>query len=376
MKTNPDREIVEGWLEPVSLHDVLAALRHAGFSGDVYRGGFADLNAMLKDDEAGVVHFLRHGYAESRVFRTGLDPAGLNRLRQLPVRNRVYLRNLVVALATAWTATHIRSSADIALHGPMIEQFRIMGGVPVLILGDASANLYRRGALSGERWICPLAMAPLEGIRELLRAPAGALPTQKSASDRDTIPTIWKFGQSDVQDGYPAHRLRESIGCNDMKSFQAYADVTIRDYAAFLAAAVPAQERAEHWIADLFPPVWQADLELQERIVDDRADSLLDRTAMHRVFNARLERTVAGMGFNVVRNFDSFLAAHGTIDEHYLTVRRNSDQLAYHTTRGILSVSLWNVVDSRSAAVSSTSIRDQFTQLLGEIRQVQAGRSR
>lgn len=376
MKIDSDREIVESWLEPVSLHDVLAALRHAGFSGDVYRGCFADLNATLKDDEAGALHFLRHGYAESRVFRTGLDPGGLNRLSQLPVRNRAYLRNLMVALATAWTATHIRSPADIALHGPMIEQFRIMGGVPVVILGDASANLYRRGALSGERWICPLAMAPLEGIQELLRVPADRLLARKPGSDRDTIPTIWKFGQSDVQDVYPAHRLRESIGRNDMKAFQVYADATIQDYAAFLTLAVPARERAEHWIADLFPPVWQADPDLQEGIIDDRADSLLDRTSMHQSFNARLERTVAGLGFNVVRNFDSFLAAHGTIDEHYLTVRRNSDHPAYHTTRGILSVSLWNVIDSRSVAVSSASIRDQFTQLLGEIRQVQAGQSR
>lgn len=48
MKIDSDREIVESWLEPVSLHDVLAALRHAGFSGDVYRGCFADLNATRR----------------------------------------------------------------------------------------------------------------------------------------------------------------------------------------------------------------------------------------------------------------------------------------------------------------------------------------
>src|ERR1700712_4576594 len=93
MSSNSDEEKVSGWLEPVRLDEMLAALRDTGFSGDAYRNGCPDLNMTLESGHAGAMHFLRHGYAESRVFAIALDPGGLERLRQLPVRNRTYLMN-------------------------------------------------------------------------------------------------------------------------------------------------------------------------------------------------------------------------------------------------------------------------------------------
>jgi hypothetical protein len=381
-----DEEIVAGWLEPVELPDMLAALRDAGFSGDVYRGCFADLHAMLEDEKAGALHFLRHGFAEGRIFRIDLDIGGLHRLSQLPARNRFYLRNLLVALAVAWTGSTIRGVADLAAHGAAIEQFRAMGAVPFLVLGDASADLYRRGASSGDRWICPLAMAPLEGgIEELLRTPPDELLPPDS--DQHEWPVIWKFGQLDMQAGYLAYRLRHGIGPNDMDAFHAYAAPVVESYAAYLANAVPAKRRFRHWIAGLFPPVWLApehDLptpflqaefgpDVQHRITATGADRLLDRTAMYQSFNRLLEKTVTELGFNKVRDFDCLLTPYGTVDENYVRPRKELHELDYRATRGILSTSIWNVVDNRPSPATPGSIREQFAQLLLEIRRVQTG---
>lgn len=371
MNSSLDEEIVSGWLAPVELDEMLAALRHAGFSGDVYRGGYADLNATLEGDRAGALHFLRHGYAESRVFGTALDPDGLDRLRQLPVRNRVYLMNLVVALATAWTGSNIRNSNDVARHRPVIDRFRSMGGVPLFILGDASASLYRRGVLRDERWICPLAMTPLQGgIEALLRAPV-KLPKQDTG--QEAIPTIWKFGQHDMQVGYPVHRQHHGIHSGDMDASAAFATPVIKAYAACLARHIPEQERPQHWIASLLPPVLQADPPSQDQDPVMDPDSLLDQTAMYRRFNILIEKAMVELGFNVVRNFDSLLGKSGVIDEHYLVEKKNSDLPSYGATEGILSTSLWGIIDSRPVAVPPADMQEQFRRLLDEIRTVQMG---
>ncbi len=387
MRASRDQEIVATWLEPVSLREMVVALRDTGFTGDTYRGSFADLNASLEDDAAGTLHFLRHGYAEGRIFQTGLDLAGLDRLRRLPVHNRVYLQNVLVALVAAWAGVNIRSGTDLVTHARTLDRFRAMGGVPLLILGDAAAGFYRHGVSLGDRWICPLAMAPLEGgIDELRRTPPHA-PAR--ASGQDGMPTIWKFGQSEAHVGYLAHRLRQGIAPGDTGAFMAFAAPMIRDYTTFLAAAVPVQERREHWIASLFPPVWLAaefDLPapslvaefgpgLEGLIAAAGPDRLLDRTAMYREFNVLLEKTVLELGFNVLRNFDCFLAAHGVIDEQYMVAMRDLDELDYGTTRGVVATSLWNIVDGNRTHAPPAGIQEQFEQLLEEIRLVQMGQS-
>ena len=383
-----DEEIVTAWLEPVGLPDMLTALRDAGFSGDVYRGCFADLNAKLEDDEAGALHFLRHGYAESRIFQTRLDLAGLSRLRRLPVRNRVYLQNVLVALVTAWTGVNIRSGADLATHAAAIEKFRALGGVPLLVVGDASAGFYRRGLSLGDRWICPIAMAPLEGgIEALLHTPPPILLAPSPGAGQAPMPTIWKFGQAEAQAGYLAHRLRRGIGPGDTDAFLAFAAPMIERYAAFIAAMVPMRERPAHWIASLFPPVWLAtEFELpapdliaefgpgvQDIISVAGSDKLLDRTSLYRGFNMLLEKAVVKLGFNVLQHFDCFLATHGIVDELYMVPMRDAHDLNYATTRAVVCASLWNIVDGSRVAAPSAGIREQFEQLLDEIRMVQAG---
>lgn len=382
-----DEEIVIAWLEPISLPDMLTALRDAGFSGDVYRGCFADLDATLEDDEAGALHFLRHGYAESRIFQTRLDLAGLARLRRLPVRNRAYLQNVLVALVTAWTGVNIRNGADLATHAAAIEKFRALGGMPLLIVGDATAGFYRRGLSSGDRWICPLAMAPLEGgIEALLRTSPAILPAPAGAGQAP-MPTIWKFGQAEVQAGYLAHRLRLDIRPGDTEAFLAYVAPLVERLATFLAAVVPVHERPAHWIASLFPPVWlAAEYELpgpdlvaefgsgvRDMISVAGSEKLLDRTVLYRRFNMLLEKAVVKLGFNVLPHFDCFLATHGIVDELYMVPLRNAHDLNYATTRGVVCASLWNIIDGSRAAASPIGIREQFKQLLDEIRLVQAG---
>ena len=380
-----DEDIVAAWLEPVSLRDMLAALRDAGFSGDVYRGCFADLNANLDDDDAGTLHFLRHGYTESRIFPVALDPAALGRLRQLGVRNRVYLQNLFVALVIAWTGANVHGAADLATHGPTIERFRSMGALPLVILGDPFAGLYRRGVSAGARWICPLALAPLEGgIEALLHtAPRTLLPAEPDL-DIEAMPTLWNFGQADIEQGYLSHRLRRNVAPGDMDAFRDFAMPMIQAYIEFLAAAVPAQDRARHWIAGAFPPAPQAaehrpparlalefGAELQDRLTTAGADSLLDRTAMHQSFNDWLGQAAADPGFNVMRNFECFLAGHGVVDPCYLAVLRDAPSLDYQATRGVIAASLWSVVEDRRRAAPSGGIREQFEHLLEEIRLVQ-----
>lgn len=262
--------------------------------------------------------------------------------------------------------------------------------MPLLILGDATAGFYRRGVSSGDRWVCPLAMAPLEGgIEALLRTPPRALLSPRPDSGQDAVPTIWKFGQPDMQVGYLAHRLRQGIGPGDMGAFLAFAASMIKNYTACLAAAVPVQERLDHWIASLFPPVWlAAEFELPapdlvaefgpdvgDMIAATGSDKLLDRTGMYRDFNALLEKTVVELGFNIVRNFDCFLTAYGIIDEHYMVALRDSNDLDYATTRGVVSTSLWSIIDGSRVTAPSSGIREQFEQLLEEIRMVQMGPS-
>ncbi len=382
-----DHDIVAAWLEPVGLRVMLAALREAGFSGDVYRACFADLNANLDDEDAGALHFLRHGYAESRVFPVALDLAGLSRLRQLGVRNRVYLQNLFVALATAWVGANVGDAADLATHGPTIERLRGMGALPLVILGDPFAALYRRGASAGARWICPLALAPLEGgIEALLRTAPRALLAARPDLDIEAIPTLWNFGQVDIEQGYLSHRLHRDVGPGDMDAFRDFAMPLIQAYGRFLAAAVPAHERALHWIAGAFPPAAQAadqplparlvlefGAALQDRLAAAGADSLLDRTAMHQAFNDWLGAAAANLGFNVVRNFDCFLTGHGVVDPSFLAVLRDSRSLDYQATGAVIATSLWSIVEGRRLAASPGGMSEQFERLLQEIRLVQLG---
>ena len=388
MSGDSDADIVSGWLQPLALPDMLAALRDAGFSGDVYRGCFADLNANLDDEDAGTLHFLRHGYAESRVFPVALDLAGLSRLRQLATRNRVYLQNLFVALVTAWVGTNLRSADDLATHGPTIERFRNMGALPVVILGDRFAGLYRRGVSAGARWICPLALAPLQGgIEALLHTALRTLLPTRPDLDNEAMPTLWNFGQVDIEQGYLSHRLRREIGAGDADAFRDFAMPLIQAYAEFLAAAIPAQERALHWIAGAFPPVPPAAepplpaphlvLEfgpaLHDRLAAAGVDSLPDRTAMHQSFHDWLGRAAADLGFNVVRNFEGFLAGHGVVDASYLAVLRDTQALDYQATHGVIATSLWSIVENRRPATGSGGMLEQFEQLLHEIRLVQLG---
>jgi hypothetical protein len=192
------------------------------------------------------------------------------------------------------------------------------------------------------------------------------------AAGQEAIPVLWKFGQHEMQVGYPAYRQRQRIGLGDIDGFMAFASPLIESYAAFLAANVPTQDRPEHWIAGLLPPVWQVASELDQGSVVE-PDSLFDRTALYRRFNTMLESTMVALGFNIVRNFDSFLTRSGVIDEHYLVARKDSGLPAYGTTEGILATSLWALIDSRAVAVPAGNIQSQFRQLLDEIRSVQLG---
>ena len=383
-----DSDIVAAMLEPLNLRDLVAALDHAGFSGDVYRRSFADLNASLEDDAAGTLHFLRHGYSEGRIFPVQLNLAGLDRLRHLGVRNRIYLQNLFVAVITAWIGTNVRNSVDLATHGPTIEHLRAMGALPLVILGDAFAGSYRRGSSIGMRWICPLALMPLEGgIDELLRTAPSALLAAQPDLDVEAIPVLWAFGQVDIEHGYLAHRLRNGIGTGDMDAFHDFAMPLAMAYMEFVAGAVPREEFALHWIAGPLPPARQAtdqgltasDLvrefgrDLPEKLAAAGVDSLLDRTLMHQSFNGKLEQAAANRGFNFLHTFDYFLAGHGVVDDQYLAGSAASLDLNHQRMRGVIASLLWSIVYDRRITGPSGSIREQFVTLLEEIRLVQLG---
>ncbi len=171
-----------------------------------------------------------------------------------------------------------------------------------------------------------------------------------------------------------------------MDAFRDFAMPVIQAYGRFLADAVPAQERALHWIAGVFPPAPQAadqplparlvaefGAALRERLTAAGADSLLDRTAMHQAFNDWLGQAAADLGFGFVRDFDGFLAGHGVVDPCYLAVLRDAPSLDYQATRAVIATSLWSIVEDRRRAAPSGGIREQFEQLLEEIRLVQLG---
>ena len=380
-----DAEAVTLWLHPLGLNDLVVELRRTGFSGEVYRRSFADLNANLADEAAGTLHFLRYGYGERRIFPVELDLAGLTSLRQLGVHNHIYLQNLFVALVTAWIGTNVRSTRDLATHGPTIEGFRKLGALPLLILGDSFAGLYSRGVCKSTQWICPLALTPLEGgIDKLLRTAPRALLAARSDLDDGMMPVLWKFGQHDVEHGYLVHRRRCGISLGDMDAFREFAMQTISRYLEFLATTISSEERALHWIACLLPPTWHAAdrgsaqrglmlefrTDLLEWLIVEGVDSLLDRTLMHQYFNERLEQAATELGFNVLRNFDCFLTPHGIVEEQYIAVPGDPLELNYQAMHGVISTLLWTVVEDRRGRELSASLGDQFEQLLQEIRLV------
>jgi len=386
-----DEELVAEWLAPLSVGDLGEALADAGFSGNIYRDCFADLHSQLDDEAAGLLHFLRHGFAEERVFPVELDLAGLDRLRRLPIANRLYVRNLYTALVTAWLGVSVRSIAQLSTHAATVQRFRQSGGVPFLLVGGPALRLYRRGDWCGQRWLCPLAMDPIEGGLEALAGCRHETLLPVPGLFAEPLPVLWVFGHADLEWSWLAHRLREGIRPDNMDAAASWTQSRAQAYLAFLCRAVGTGDRAMHWLATVLPPVpasaGRADpptvavppaLQAEfgpaiQRLVQGERDSLLHRTLMADQFNQALLPAAREAGFNMLDCFDRLLSGQGMIDERFLSPQRESLLPDRQATRGILVTALWTMAASPRRAAEAPSMREQFEHLLRDIRAVQMG---
>ena len=330
---------------------MLAALHGSGFSGNAYRARSSDLSAMLEDDRAGCLHFLRYGYSETRIFPIALDLDGLQRLGALPVRNNFYLRNLFIALANAWLGEMLQSPAAVVAHGAAIEVLQTLGAVPLLVVGDRSAAFYRRWITLEEGWLAPIVIPDLASdLASLMAGPEPALDLlaalARAGFGLSRIGIVWAFG------------FAEGVA-PDPKLAVAFVD--------WLCAAVPTESRGRHHLAGLLPPAWQRD--------EGEAGAAASHTRLAHDFNVALGRSAARTGVAVISAFDSLLTAHGTVDTAFLSVPPEPAGLDFHATRGIFSVALRMMLTGSGMASENGSMIDRFRGLLDEIERVRAGQS-
>ena len=354
MNADMDDHVVAGWLHPLGLRDVLAALSRAGFSGDRYRNHFNDLRELLPDEDAATLHFLRHGFAEGRVFPVALDLAGLQALHELSSRHGGYSRRLLAALVNAWVGDTIREWAGIALHWPTIEAFRRLGALPLLMLGDRSVRLYHAGVSFGGHWICPILMPAVDGgLAMLLQHPAsvveGLEAVRRGSAAQPRLPTLWSFATPDRME--PTTALAEN-------------------YAQLLEGAVPATERVSHHVAGMLPPAGRG-LDELAGLSRGLTDPLLERTMAVRRFNGVLHDRVLHAGFNIVDDFDCLLGTNGCIDPVYLATAPEPMSLDTNATRALLSTSLRSLVLPPKLPKEADRMTDRFAQLLVDIRRMQ-----
>ena len=347
LTSGADQEVVERWLHPVTLPDMLVALHRSGFSGRAYLARSSDLSAMLEDEHAACLHFLRYGFSETRIFPIELDLGGLQRLHALPVRNRIYLHNLFIALANAWLGEMLQSPAALLAHGAALEVLQTLGAVPLLVVGDRSAVFYRRWIPLGDGWLAPIVIPGLASdLASLLAGPEPALDllaaVARAGFGLSRIGFLWTFGFADGNSPEPE---------------------LAKKFVGWLRDAVPKESRSRHHLACLLPPTSPS----------DGAEAVAERSGLAHAFNIELGRSATQAGFGFVSAFDSLLTPHGTIDAAFLSAEPGPSGLDVHATRGIFSALLRTMLTGQGAAQVTGSMADRFRGLLDEIGRVRAG---
>lgn len=252
-----------------------------------------------------------------------------------------------------------------------------LGARPYAVIGDSHSQLLvRRSRQADGQWLAPLwwleTGASARGLgRPDARSGAGArvcLALRKALDMPDTV-ILLKFGQVDVEFVQVFKRLEAGRTVFDLVDFHAFAEELVGRYVAFVADAVPPQDRARVRLCSLFPPAlsdaaWRGGYvnahiaqvhgpmdgaDLSSRLAGLEMPDLAARTALHAHVNAALAEAAAAEGFTSYDDFALFLGAGDVVDPVYLGEAAGADHhLDFHATRAQVSEMLWRTV-GRSA---------------------------
>jgi hypothetical protein len=256
----------------------------------------------------------------------------------------------------------------------LIAAARRMGGAPYAVVGDShSTHLVRHGRREG-RWLLPLhRLCTGASARGLANPEASAQAGAKVRAflghlATAPMPTLFKFGQVDLEFVFTFKRLESSENAFDEAAFDAFADETVERYVAFLAEGVPAVLRPLARVAGVFPPAlsdaaWRqgyvnahiaalhgpADPAALDRLAGLEIPPLAVRTRLHARFNARLFEAAGAAGFSVLDGFEALLGPDGTLAPRFLGRARGANHhLGYAASRAPMAELAWDVAEAQS----------------------------
>lgn len=246
----------------------------------------------------------------------------------------------------------------------LLEALPAEGAAPIAIVGDShSTQLVRRSA-RGDRWMAPLHLlctgASARGLANPTAAAGAGAKVRALLAAAPPMPTVFMFGQVDVEFVHAFKRLESGVSRFDPAGFDAFADETVERYLGFLSEVVPDERRALASIASIFPPAlsdaaWRQGY-VNAHIADlhgptDRTGlagleipSLAERTRLHRLFNGKLATAADKAGFGFLDLFTPLLEGD-TVRRSLLGRARGANHhLGYAASRGAVLEPLWSVL--------------------------------
>lgn len=254
----------------------------------------------------------------------------------------------------------------------VIATARSAGALPYAVVGDSHSTQRVRRSLRDGRWLLPIHRLCTGATARGLSNPAAAAGAGAKAAailpalTELGVPTLFQFGQVDVEFVAVFKRLETGAGRFDPAAFEAFAAETVERYLGFLAASVPAALKPHAWIAGVFPPAlsdaaWRRgyvdahiadlhgppDVALADRLAEVEIPPLAARTRLHGWFNARLFEAARAEGFPVLDDFAPMLDRRGVVRGGLLgRARGRNHHLGYAASRGAVIEGLWTVAAS------------------------------
>jgi hypothetical protein len=238
------------------------------------------------------------------------------------------------------------------------------GAAPVAVVGDShSTHLVRRSLREG-RWLLPLHLlctgASARGLRNPTAAAGAGVRVKAFLAELPPMPTIFMFGQVDVEFVHAFKRLEAGEAAFDARAFDAFAAETVDRYIGFLAEALPPALKPQARVATIFPPAlsdaaWRqgyvnahiaelhgpADL---AGLAELEIPSLLERTRLHGRFNETLAAAARAAGLAMLDVFTPLLTTRGTVRRAHLGRGRGANHhLGYAASRTPLVEAVWSV---------------------------------
>lgn len=336
-----------------ALADVLAGL---DFNLADYRRKNPDLAPLGESLDANLDHWLTYGLEEGRILSFDIDrERAIAFARSRPVLpDRVHRH--VVRSVMANQLEQIIFGEKGRIVGPPREQWPALLALsefsfqPYAVIGDSHSLAYAlpwmatRGLMPV--WLLCAAASARGLVNPESRSGYGAM-VQSAMADLDEtldapISAIFCFGQVDVEFVYYYKLIQEGLPHSAARAAQFIME-TVERYVAYLVEMSRYRKLKVH-AATVFPPCLydetvragyinghivtintDADLALlTEQMKTFDFPSLLERTAIHRQFNARLREACRDSGIPVIDLFDDLLR-DGVADERYMVAPKGQD---------------------------------------------------